>query len=611
MAPSLSHRKRAWDSVVIGGLAVAALTLGFFLLFWNRFSAIRDGNGSLAAAQALLAGVLPYRDGYTAAPPLHLLKTAALVKAFGFDLIGLRAFAVLERIALALVVYVWLSRFFRVSHAALAAVVGIVVSAGDLADQLVSYNHDTIFWAVCSGLCASVCIGCTSRRRWAAAALSGLCAGLCLVTKHTIGIGITVAVPAIGAAYLLRSGGFRKAVKLLAVFLAGWAIPVTAVCLWLHGNGILGLALRAMFLRGPSAKGLGSPMPRILLANSSWATLFAIIATWACIAILSRWKPAEAAAEPRRTLLWMLAPMAAAIIAGAVVSYGGLLPYTGFAKGSIDFTFATCGLLASFYGLLWVGRKISEGEAQLWLFAAVSFAVAFLLFLSWPVFEAMVMPGLPLLIALLLDATASWKRYAVVMPAICGLLLLTQTADKLTEPYAFNGWRDEPVRLATETSSLPRMHGFRLPKDAVRLIDGVTGIIRTRSAPGDAIFTYPSMPLFYYLSGRKLATYSGSHNIDAVPDAVAESDAAILLRTRPAVIVYYDFRPEFVAWEEALWRGGRPGGQRAIVAAIERLSHEYELAGSFPVSMTGSPVKVLVRPSPPRAAMMLPGAEFD
>jgi hypothetical protein len=139
------------------------------------------------------------------------------------------------------------------------------------------------------------------------------------------------------------------------------------------------------------------------------------------------------------------------------------------------------------------------------------------------------------------------------------------------------------------------LHGFRLPKDAVRLIDGVTDIIRKRSAPGDAIFTYPSMPLFYYLSGRGSPTYSWSHNIDAVPDALAKSDAAILLRTRPAVIVYYDFPPGFAEWEEALWRGGRPSGQRAIVAAIASLSHEYELAGSFAVPMTRNPVKVLVR----------------
>ena len=124
--PSLSHRQRAWDRAVIGGVVVAALTLGFFLLFWNRFSAIRDGNGSILAAQLIPAGKLPYRDWYTSAPPLHFLKTTALVRILGCDLIALRAFAVLERVALALVVYVWLGRFFRVSHAALAAVVGIV-----------------------------------------------------------------------------------------------------------------------------------------------------------------------------------------------------------------------------------------------------------------------------------------------------------------------------------------------------------------------------------------------------------------------------------------------------------------------------------------------------
>jgi hypothetical protein len=594
--PSLSRRRHGWNSAVTGGVVVAALTLGFFLLFWNRFSALRDGNGAILCAQLTLAGKLPYRDWYAAAPPLYFLKAAALVRVLGSDLIALRAFALLERVALALVVYMWLARFFRVSHAALGAVVGIVISAGDLADPLVSYNHDTIFWGVSSGLCASVCIGLPPRRRWAAAALSGLCAGLCLATKQSIGMGISVAVPAMGAAYLLRSEGFRSAVKLAAWFLAGWAIPIAAVGAWLHGNGILEQAVRCIFLRAPSAKGLGSPLPRIVFANLSWATVFAIVATFVCIAVVSRRGSAQLAEEPRAALFKLLAPMGAAILAGAAVAYSGLIPYTGWARASIDFTLVTCGLLASFYGLLWMKRTLSEGEAQFWLFAGVSFVIAFLLFLSWPVFEAMVMPGLPFLVALLLDASASRKRYAAAVPAICGVLLLTQTADKLTAPYAFNGWRDAPVRLATEISSLPEMHGFRLPKDTVRLIDGVTDIIRKRSAPGDAIFTYPSMPLFYYLSGRRIATYSGGHNIDAVPDAVAESDAATLLRTRPAVIVYYDFPPGFVEWEEALWRGGRPSGQRAIVAAIARLSREYELAGSFTVPMTGGPVKVLARP---------------
>jgi hypothetical protein len=355
-------------------------------------------------------------------------------------------------------------------------------------------------------------------------------------------------------------------------------------------------AVRSIFLRGPSAKGLGSPLPRIVFANFSWATVFAVLATFFFMAVVARRALAEPTEEPRAALFRMAAAMGASILAGAAISYSGLIPYTGWARASIDFTLVTCGLLASFYGLLWVKRKVSEGEAQFWLLAGVSFVIAFLLFLSWPVFEAMAMPGLSFLAALLLDAGASRKRYAAVAPALCGVLLLTQTADKLTQPFAFNGWRDGPVRLATEASRLPAMRGFRLPKEAVGLIDGVTDIIVRRSAPGDAIFTYPSMPLFYYLSGRRIPTYSGGHNIDAVPDAVAISDAEILLRTRPAVIVYYDFPPGFVEWEEALWRGGRPSGQRAIVAAIAKLSREYKLAGLFPVPMTGSPIRVLVRP---------------
>ena len=155
------------------------------------------------------------------------------------------------------------------------------------------------------------------------------------------------------------------------------------------------------------------------------------------------------------------------------------------------------------------------------------------------------MPGLPLLIALLLDATASWKRYAVVMPAICGLLLLTQTADKLTEPYAFNGWRDEPVGLATETSSLPQCTASGCPWTPSPDRRGYRHHSHALGAGGRHLHLSVHAAVLLPVGTKQPATYSWSHNIDAVPDAVAESDAAILLRTRPAVIVYYDFPPGF------------------------------------------------------------------
>src|SRR5580700_6469361 len=123
-------------TTVIGALAVVAVTLLFFLSFFNRYAGLRSGNGAYGAGDAWLAGKFPYRDYFCTATPLNIMKSAAVLAAFGDRLFVLRAFAIFERSMLALILYFWLSRFFRASHAAMAAIVAIVVSAGDVSDPL-------------------------------------------------------------------------------------------------------------------------------------------------------------------------------------------------------------------------------------------------------------------------------------------------------------------------------------------------------------------------------------------------------------------------------------------------------------------------------------------
>ena len=74
---------------------------------------------------------------------------------FGKLPIVLRGFGVFERVILSVLLYGWLARFFRVKDAALAALVTTVVSTGDYADPVSSYNHFTIMLAIASGLAAS------------------------------------------------------------------------------------------------------------------------------------------------------------------------------------------------------------------------------------------------------------------------------------------------------------------------------------------------------------------------------------------------------------------------------------------------------------------------
>lgn len=587
---------RSSGALIAGAAIVAGATLAFFLLWWNRFSALRDGNGSILAARAIAAGKLPYRDWYCPAPPLHILKSLLVLRIFGDHLIVLREFAVFERVILALVAYFWLARSIRRSHAALAAIVGIVVSAGDIADPLVSYNHDTILWGVLSGFCASFAIDrSVGHPARAAALLSGLFAGLCLCTKQTIGLGIAFGVPTVVAAYLLRSEGFTKTLRFLSCFALGLAVPLSALCLWLYREGAFWLFLDSIFLRGPSGKGFGSMLTRVVFANRSSATIFATLGTAWCVRTLARESSkSDTREDGRRRFFWVALIAGLAFAGAAFASRGGLLPFTGFQVFTIDLALFTSGILASFYAMVWLRRRITGDEAQLWLWSTVSFVVAFMLFLSWPRFEAMVMPGLPFLLGLALEKTSGLRRASIW--CLSGILLLTQTVDKLERPFGFNWWNDAPVRMATVTSGLPQLKGLRLEPGTAQLIEDVTGIIKTHSSPGDTIFTFPTMPLFYLLSDRWFPTYSGNHNIDVIPDSLSEREATTLLKKRPAVIVFMDMPPINYEIDDILWRGGHPSGLHGIADSIRTLARSYDLAGSFQ-PYNGSPIRVLVRPA--------------
>ena len=238
--------------LLLGALMVAVITLVFFSLFFNRFAGVRTINGSAAAGQAMLAGKMPYRDWFAAAPPLHVLKSALVVRIFGSDLIVLREFALFERTVLALILYFWLARLFRTSHAALAAILAIVVSAGDLTDPISSYNHDTILLAVACGFFGALCLDRgSSRSGWVFALLTGISAGMCFATKQTIGLGITVCVPILIAGTLWRSVRLGAAWRFLVWFTVGWMIVAGAILAWLARHDLVGTFLSQIFCGGP------------------------------------------------------------------------------------------------------------------------------------------------------------------------------------------------------------------------------------------------------------------------------------------------------------------------------------------------------------------------
>lgn len=230
------------------------LSLAYMSLWWNRFLGLTDGM-FLLLGQQIVSGRVPYRDFYLAIPPLQPLKMAGLIAVFGQEIIVSRAWAMLERALLSVVVYLWLARFFRISHAFLATLTAMVAFCGDPADPLFSYHHDSVFWAVCAGFCASLLLKGSSRGARALAFLSGMCCGLCFLTKQTTGLGISILLPVVLGLTLRAGPGLPGLGAVLARFGIGWTLPVGLLWGWLFQAGALGAYFDQVFLRGPSSKG--------------------------------------------------------------------------------------------------------------------------------------------------------------------------------------------------------------------------------------------------------------------------------------------------------------------------------------------------------------------
>jgi hypothetical protein len=131
------------------------LPLLFFVSFFNRFAGLSSGDGEYTSGVIFLKGIVPYRDYFSAAPPFNLLKSALLLKTFGTALIVSRSAGVVERLLIAAVLFRWLTKIFRPTYVLVACVATVILSAGDLADPLASYNHDCILLVMLSGLAAS------------------------------------------------------------------------------------------------------------------------------------------------------------------------------------------------------------------------------------------------------------------------------------------------------------------------------------------------------------------------------------------------------------------------------------------------------------------------
>lgn len=600
MATQMTRERRRGDALWPWIIVLAGTAL-YFLAFFNRFGGLRSGDGEFAGGMGLLAGRLPYRDSYSAGPPLNSIKAAIELSLFGKALIVSRACAVAERLALAGLLYVWLRRTFGRWASSLAALVTIVVSAGDRTDPLASYNHDAILFAMLCGFAASISLESWRPRRTLLLAMaSGVAAGLSALTKQTIGLGTAVAVAVIAGVASLRLFDVRRSAAWQAVYWLGFALPVLAVGGYLAHLGVLHACLRMLFVSGPHAKA-GTPgmfvLREIVVAMGYWIWLALGVGGLALGGRAMMRSVRSEVPDVSESPHWKAFAALTLIAIGAaeLLDLTKLPSLHDTLKSAVYFTFAG----TTVFGLIAIDlafkrpRKTTLRLWQIAILAAVGWSVAFTLSLSWPAFEAMTIPGLGLLLALAVEGTRGWGRrflYAVMVAVV-----FLAVREKLDLPFTFDKQDEAPVRMATARSNLEELRGMRLPAEEVRMLDETVPLMRSAAAHGQTVFTYPEFALFYALSGANPPTWSGSHNIDVVSDSLARADAQRLLQHPPEVILYARPTEDDLRVQEAIWRDGRPSGQRDLIRAVDSLLPNYRRVDTFEL-MPGDPkISVYVR----------------
>ena len=145
------------------------------------------------------------------------------------------------------------------SHSIIASVSAVVLSTGDFAEFLTSYNHAAILFSICAGFVASHTIDAPTHARFTVlAVLCGFFMGLCFATKQTIGGGLTLIVVTVMSLVMVHLSGLKRALSFVTLYTLGWLLPVGSLWAWFYENGVLELHFEQVFFSGVGGEGVAA-----------------------------------------------------------------------------------------------------------------------------------------------------------------------------------------------------------------------------------------------------------------------------------------------------------------------------------------------------------------
>lgn len=306
------------------------------------------------------------------------------------------------------------------------------------------------------------------RRERALWLLSGFAAGVSIWTKQTIGLGATLAIPAVVALLALGDPVLRaRLASRLAHFAAGWSLPAAVLGGWLASEGALKAFVEQVFLAAAASK--GSPLQLLLrpwvgpfeipmLAGPALAGVVLAAAAWLVISLsqrgparqeLERETRSESGDKPARArTVWPFLVLALAAVAGAL-ALGWMIAEPGRDFAPRLRFLQRVGVYFGWFGLLVPGlalavgacrRRLSDAARDHLLQIVLAAAVAATLALAWPGGEGMALPSLAVVLAAVAQADPARRLLRVVRTGLLGVAVVIGVATfalRLLAPFGF------------------------------------------------------------------------------------------------------------------------------------------------------------------------------
>jgi hypothetical protein len=592
------------------GISICLIVIAAYnLLFFNKYFPFSEGWFSVIAVY-MLDGSVPYRDFHFFMPPLYPLILTGFIRIFGADFIYLRIFGILIILSMTTVLFLLFSRLFPGYIVTLITIVSMMYYQSNVAHVPYDFLHLLITFAllgtyfICKYFETDYRL--TQEKRRTAAILlffAGFLGALAFLTKQSNGFYVPVFSLLAITVCCYFNGGLHQTLKSIGIYSIGVSIPISLVLIWLFSKDAFLPFFDHVFKGASQSKGsLGAILfawiPRLFTLDS---VIVLIVVFLAIKALLYRsflldklgdFEKRQYAFPQTKTFLLFWVIFVLSILSIFLPFWNKDLSIelrdsffmNWIYHRALIITASAVTFVLVFIYLFKIGKERNKLYFDIFIISTASLGLICGTGTSGAVGDAGLILAVGLMFGHLLFARSYFNLGKVIFLAICVFLMLFLASKKYIQPYFWWNLTQPDVRTATQPIKLKYLEGFLLSKETTNVYSEVISIVEKYTKPGDSIYAFPNIPVFYLLTNRRPDTFAIVNWFDVMPDELAIDEAKHILQSPPKIIIWLDI-PDFV-WvtHENLFRAGKLSGQRKIAMAVKELTSigdRYSLERKF------------------------------